>query len=88
MFYYQIAYFAHSLRIHTGRFGVNRLPRHQRLCLNCNLQDVEDVHHFVCICPKYKTIRLKYIINRYYYVRPSVYKFYDLLSSNDKKIFV
>ena len=28
---------AHSLRIHTGRFGVNRLPRHERLCLNCNL---------------------------------------------------
>jgi len=27
---------------------------------------------------------LKYI-NRYYYVRHSVYKFYDLLSSNDKK---
>jgi len=34
--------------------------------------------------PKYGTIRLK-DINRYYYVRPSVYKFYELLSSNDKK---
>ena len=75
---------AHSLRIHTERFGVNRLTRHERLCLKCNVQDVEDVYHFVCICPKYRTIRLKYI-NRYYYVRPSVYKFYDLLSSNDKK---
>ena len=51
---------AHSLRIHIGRFGVNRLPRHERLCLNCNLQDVEDVYNFVCICPKYRTIRLKY----------------------------
>jgi len=39
--------------------------------------------HFVCICPKYRTIRLKYI-NRYYYVRHSVYTFYDLLSCNDK----
>jgi len=75
---------AHSLRIHTGRFGVNRLPKHERLFLNYNLQDVEDVYHFVFICPKYRTIRLKYI-NRYYYVRPSVYKFYDLLSRNDKK---
>ena len=74
---------AHSLRIHTGRFGVNRYPRHE-LCLNCKLHDVEDVYHFVCICPKYRIIRLKYI-NRYYYVRPSVYKFYELLSSNDKK---
>ena len=55
---------AYSLRIHTGRFGVVRLPRHKRLCLNCKLQDVEDVYHFVCICPKYRTIRLKYI-NRY-----------------------
>ena len=32
----------------------------------------------------YCRIRLKYI-NRYYYVRPSVYKFYNLLSSNVKK---
>ena len=70
--------------LYTGRFGVNRLPRQERLCANCNLQDVEDVYHFVWICPKYRTIRLKYI-NRYYCVRPSVYKFYDLLSSNDKK---
>jgi len=38
--------YAHSLRIHTGQFGVNRSPRHERLCLNCNLQDVEDVYHF------------------------------------------
>ena len=75
---------AHSLHIHTERFGVNRLPRHEWLCLNCNVQYVEDVYHFVCSCPKYRTIRLKYI-NRYYYVRPSVYRFYDLLSSNDKK---
>ena len=77
---------AHSLRIHTGRFGVNRLPRHERLCLHCNLQDVEDVYHFVCICPKYRTIRLKYTINRYYYFRPSMYKFYELLRSNDNNI--
>ena len=41
------------------------------------------MYPFVCICPKYRTIRLKYI-NRYNYVRPSVYKFYELLSSNDK----
>ena len=58
---------AHSLRIYTGRFGVNRLPGHERLCLNCNLQGVEDVYHFVCMCPKYRTIRLKYI-NIYVFV--------------------
>ena len=57
----------------------NQCYFHERLCL----KDVEDVYHFVCICPKYRTTRLKYI-NRYYYVRPSVYKFYELLSSNDK----
>jgi len=38
---------AHSLRIHTGRVGVNRLPKHERLCLNAILQDIEDVYHFV-----------------------------------------
>ena len=47
---------AHSLHIHTGRFGVHILPRHERLCLNCNLQDIEDVYQFVYICPKYRTL--------------------------------
>ena len=60
----------------------NNTHRNTR-CHPC-LQDVEDVYHFVCIYPKYGTIRLK-DINRYYYVRPSVYNFYELLSSNDKK---
>ena len=54
---------AHSLRIHTGRFGVNRLPRHERLCLHCNLQDVEDVYHCVCICSNDK--KYLYNITRY-----------------------
>ena len=53
---------AHSLRIHNGRFGVNRVPRHERLCLNCNLQDVEDLYHFVCICQKYRLKDITFIM--------------------------
>ena len=75
---------AHTLRIHTGRFGENRLPRHERICLNCNLNDIEDIYHFVCICPHYRTLRIKYI-KRNIYTRPSVFKFYNLLKSIDSK---
>ena len=74
---------AHSLRIHSGRFGVNRLPRNERICLYCNLDDIEDTYHFVCICPRYNYLRGKYL-KRNIFVRPSVYKFYELLNSHEK----
>ena len=69
---------------YLGKFGENRLPRNERLCLYCNLNDIEDTYHFICICPCYNNLRLNYL-NRYYYVRPSVYKFYELLNSHDRQ---
>ena len=75
---------AHTLRIHTGRFGENRLPRSERTCVYCTLNDVEDIYHFVCICPNYKKLRIKFI-DRYFHVRPSVFKFNELLMCQDRK---
>ena len=69
---------AHSLRIVTGRFAQNREERHVRICNLCRCADVEDEYHFLLICPVYGDIRKKYI-NAYYYRRPSVFKFIDLL---------
>ena len=42
---------SHSLRIQTGRYGRNKIPRNERICQCCNTNDIEDVFHFICICP-------------------------------------
>jgi len=71
---------AHSLRIQTGRYGSSNIPRNERYCLYCGSRDLEDVYHFICICPCYITIRRRFL-DRRLYVRPSVYKFNSLMGS-------
>ena len=75
---------SHSLRIQTGRYMGQRLERNLRFCLICNTQDIEDEYHFTLICNNYNDIRKKYI-KRYYYVRPSVFKFTQLMQSENRK---
>ena len=70
--------------IHTGRFGVNRIPRNERYCLFCNEHDLEDIFHFVLKCPLYADIRKRYI-DKHFFTRPSVLKFNQLLSSENER---
>ena len=49
------------LRIQTGRYNRNNIPRNQRYCLCCQQDDLEDEFHFVCICPCFLELRKKYI---------------------------
>lgn len=76
---------AHSLRIHTGRYGSNNIPRNERYCLYCGNQDLEDVYHFICICPCYSSVRQKFLNSRFY-VRPSVFKFNSLMGTHDSGV--
>ena len=53
----------------------------------CKLQfgqntDIEDVYHFILICPTYRDLRKK-LLKKYYWSNPSVYKFVQLLSANN-----
>ena len=73
----------HPLRIQLGRYAQNNLPRNERFCLCCDNADIEDEYHFVCLCSCYNDIRTKYL-KRLYYVRPSVYKYHQLISSTDR----
>ena len=73
---------SHKLRIETGKYGKNITPRDERKCLNCNMPDLEDEYHFVLICPVYDDLREKYI-KKYYYRKPSVCKFVELMSSKN-----
>jgi len=36
---------SHSLRIQTGRYGNDRLPRNERICVYCDLNDIDDELH-------------------------------------------
>ena len=47
------------LAVERGRFHVPKIPLKDRLFILCNTNSVEDVPHFVLLCPKYNNIRLK-----------------------------
>lgn len=76
---------SHSLRIQTGRFARNRIERNERVCLCCGSGDVEDEFHFICVCPRFNDQRKKYL-KKYYFQRPSMFKFLELLKSTNKTV--
>jgi len=45
------------------------------------IAEKEDEYHFVIVCPAYVHLRRMYL-KPVYYVRPSVYKFVQLMKSN------
>ena len=74
---------SHQLNIETGRH--TNIKRLDRKCNLCNLNDLEDEFHFTLICPIYKDLRIAYI-QKYFYKRPNVMKFLELLNSTRPKI--
>ena len=70
----------HRLRIETGRYGRNRVDRHERLCQVCSSNDIEDEFHFLFKCVCYNDIRRRRI-KPYYWNNPSVFKLIKLLNS-------
>ena len=71
------------LNIETGRH--RNIERSQTKCILCNVQDLEDEYQFSLICPAYSNLRKVYIQN-YFYVKPSMFKFVELLNSTKRKI--
>ena len=45
-------------------------------------QILKDEYHFVLECPDYKDLRKQYI-SQYYWRRPSMFKFIDLINSSN-----
>ena len=43
------------IRIETGRW--RGLPLHDRICVNCDLDEVETEEHFLCVCPRHDALR-------------------------------
>ena len=53
-------------------------------CL-CDKSEVEDEYHFVIICPSYINLRQMYI-HPYYFRKPSVFKFTQLMQNKNMSI--
>ena len=71
---------SHQLKIKTGSYSLNRIERNLRYCTLCNSNDIEDEFHFVIICSCYMNIR-KHLIKSYYYKRPNIVKFIELMKT-------
>ena len=75
---------SHRLRIETGRWErPTPPPRHQRLCNTC--KKLDDEYHFAMECSLNQTLR-KELIPPYYWKHPSMYKFLQLLNTENTKI--
>ena len=78
---------SYDLQIELGRH--RGVERSERKCTVCDHNEIEDVFHFVLICPKYAHIRNQHL-KRYYRQRPSMFKLVQLFNddslSNLKKL--
>lgn len=73
---------SHRLQIEVGRWHKpNKIPLENRKCQSCLC--LEDEFHFILECPLYMDLRLDYI-NSYFWIRPNVPKFIELLTTENK----
>ena len=77
---------SHSLEIEVGRYHP-RTPWEQRTCRYCQRQDIEDEFHFILVCDQYNTLRRK-LIPRYYWQRPNMVKYIDMMKSDEMSCIV
>ena len=71
----------HKLAIETGRW--NKSPINERKCNFC--LELEDEFHFLLECKLYITLR-KRILPKYYWNRPNILKFSELISTDNVKL--
>lgn len=71
----------HRLPVETGRWKGVALQ--ERICL-FGCQDIGDEFHYVLVCKKFQEQRQKYL-KRYYYQRPNIIKFEELMSTKEPK---
>lgn len=72
----------HKLPVEIGRW--NKIEYNRRHCDLCK-QDIGDEYHYLLICNNLKDIRKQYI-KPYFYRRPNILKYEQLLNSKNMKI--
>ena len=75
---------SHKLLVEIGRWLKPKIEYGNRLCTLCSKIDIQDEYHVLMVCPHYTILRKKYI-KAYYYERPSMYKFIQLMKSDNKR---
>lgn len=73
----------HHLPVEKGNWA--KIPLHQRICPICKIE-IGDEFHYLLKCSHFSSDRKKYI-KAYYYNRPNVFKFEQLLNTKNKKEF-
>lgn len=76
---------SHSLAVETGRYY--DIPREERLCKLCSMQQVETEFHFLLVCPFYTDIRRKYL-SSYYCKWPTLTKFKSLMKGKNTRTVI
>ena len=55
----------HILQIEKDRHSPKPIPVEKRICKMCSLNEVEDEHHFVMVCPYYAKNRQQFLTSIY-----------------------
>ena len=73
-----------KLLVESGRWVKPKINYCDRLYTLCHKHDIQDEYHALMICSRYETLRKTYL-KPYYYKRPSVYKFIQLMNTVNKR---
>ena len=77
----------HRLPIEIYSWQITYKDRNKRLCTMCNSGDIGDEYHYLIVCPMFQEARVKFL-KKYFYVKPSVFKFLQLINSEQRKELV
>ena len=74
----------HKFLVKRGRWVKLKVQYNEKRCTLCNNSDVQDEFHITLCCAKFNSLRDKYI-KPYYYRRPSMLKFVELMSTENRR---
>ena len=77
----------HKLEVETGRHVRPIVPRFDRKCRKCELNETGNELHHLLVCPKYGTLRTR-LIPRKYTIRINLNNFLNLMSCKNKQVMV
>ena len=84
MFYTKFRLSSHKFLIKRARWHKTIIPYHERTCTLCNQHDIQDEYHVALIFEYFKNIKEKYT-KPYYFSRPSMIKFIELMNTPNSK---
>ena len=70
--------------VERGQWVKPNVPYNERRCTLCNNPDVQEEFHNTLCCTKFDSLRVKHI-KPYYYRRPSMLKFVELMSTENRR---